>query len=318
MGRKLAAAALLLAPALLCSCVDLADPDAPVGVDAEIWAVDFRGNQVLRFDLVDGRYLGPLIEREQGGLEEPTDVLVGPGGDLFVTSFHDAAVLRYDAWGEASVFFDDSVVLEEPVALRWHDDALYLLGNDTMNIAVLDPDSGAVLDEFGYHTMRFPHDFAFGRDGLLDVAMEWNSTPGMVQVWDPEAGGLVESYSAFEEDRLPVAIAVGPDGDHYVADWNTGQIDRHDGKTRQWVATLGSADRDALLSSPVSLEFGPDGVLYAATADGIQRLDPDTGEILETLIPPGAAGLEWVRRIRIVEASEWGGAPAPAMARSAR
>nr|MBA3452967.1 hypothetical protein [Deltaproteobacteria bacterium] len=41
---------------------------------------------------------------------------------------------------------------------------------------------------------------------------------------------------------------------------------------------------EGLLDAPVSIDFGPDGALYALDRIGIHRIDPDTGQELSLLI----------------------------------
>jgi len=61
-------------------------------------------------------------------------------------------------------------------------------------------------------------------------------------------------------------IAVGPDGDIYVAGQFSNNIVRYDGKTGRFKAVL-DPENQAGIASPQGLNFGPDGLLYAASYD---------------------------------------------------
>ena len=93
--------------------------DFPHGLDVDregnVWVADQRGHQVVKFD-ADGNHLMTIGERGTAGdpplVNEPTGVLVAPGGEIFITEGHSFApganrVTKYAAdgsflmsWGE--------------------------------------------------------------------------------------------------------------------------------------------------------------------------------------------------------------------------
>jgi DNA-binding beta-propeller fold protein YncE len=67
--------------------------------DGNIWTVDDRGHTVTKWS-PEGRVLLRLGEREN--LNQPTDVAIGPAGDIFVSAGHGMApprVLKFDRTG---------------------------------------------------------------------------------------------------------------------------------------------------------------------------------------------------------------------------
>lgn len=80
----------------------------------------------------------------------------------------------------------------------------------------------------------------------------------------PFSGGIIQ----------PTGMALGPDGNLYVASAVTGQIFRYDGKTGAFLDTLAP-----IIHIPIGIDFGPDGDLFVAARDeqGIIRIDADTG-----------------------------------------
>ena len=85
--------------------------DFPHGLDLDdegnVWVADQRGHQVVKFD-AQGNLLLTIGERGTAGdpplLNEPTDVVVAPGGEIFITEGHSFApganrVTKYAADG---------------------------------------------------------------------------------------------------------------------------------------------------------------------------------------------------------------------------
>jgi streptogramin lyase len=227
-------------------------------------------------------------------------VVVRPDGNLLVSSFATGAILQYD--GETGAFlgelFSDRSVLEEPVRMRLREGKLYVLGNDTANIVVIDPEDGKLLNQFGYRTMRFPHDFDVGPDGLFYVAMEWNKMPGMVQRWDPLDSRVVDSFVPWTEASLLVGITFGPGGDIYVSDWFLDRIVRYDGQSLEQTDVF--VDSGGELRDPISLRFGPDGHLYVIADESILRFDGETGEFHRVVVKRGEDGMAWPRGFCLV------------------
>jgi streptogramin lyase len=128
---------------------------------------------------------------------------------------------------------------------------------------------------------------AFARDGSL-----W-ALASVVDASDPSVRRThLVRFSG--DDRLvhlpagestePRALAVGADGDLYVADASAGVL-RFDGATGAFRGALGTPGASALA-------FGPDGKLYVAsatTANAVLRFDAATGAFLDTFVVAGTA-----------------------------
>ncbi len=75
------------------------------------------------------------------------------------------------------------------------------------------------------------------------------------------------------------ATSLGAPGDVYVAN-GAGYVSRYSGKTGAFISAFGT------LGQGSGLAFGPDGKLYAASANGnkVLKYDPDSGALLGTFI----------------------------------
>ena len=85
----------------------------------------------------------------------------------------------------------------------------------------------------------------------------------------------------------PVGIALGPDGNVYVA-CNGGAVRRYDGTTGAYISTFVTQGSGGL-SGPDGLAFSPDGNLYVASlnTDQVLRYDGTTGAFMDLLVGPG-------------------------------
>jgi DNA-binding beta-propeller fold protein YncE len=90
----------------------------------------------------------------------------------------------------------------------------------------------------GEGQFKYVEDFAFTKDGQLlvtDAAHAW------VQVFDKTTGKFIARFGGKGEDDKhldkPEGIAVDPDGNVFVADYNTGFVKKYD-KSYQWVLTF--------------------------------------------------------------------------------
>jgi hypothetical protein len=91
----------------------------------------------------------------------------------------------------------------------------------------------------------------------------------------------------------PWQIAIGPDGDLFVADNAAADpaVRRYDGTTGEYIGSLAPS---ALGAGPVDLVFGPDGNLYVLNTyqptEKVYRYDGVTGEFIDVFIGPPDVG----------------------------
>jgi len=166
--------------------------DFPHGfaVDAEgnVWASDQRAHQVFKWS-ASGELLMTLGERGVAGdpparLAEPTDVAVGPNGDIFVTEGHSFS----QGVNRVSKFARDGTFL-----MSW--------GH-----------TGSGAGEF-----NVPHTVALDSQGRVFIGDRGNNR---IQIFD-QSGRLLDVWYQFGR---PSGIAIGPDDRIYVADsesWGT-------------------------------------------------------------------------------------------------
>jgi len=253
------------------SCPAVGPPsDAPA---APLLITDRGADGVFRYSL-DGHLVAQVAGATDAALRRPSETRRGPDGALYISSFGDNVIHRLDA-GEATTFFGSSA-LEEPTTLFFADRDLYVLGNDTQNVVVIDP-AGTLVAEVATE-LRGAHDMALGPDGLLYVATAASlGEPGCLQVWDPDLGERVAVFGAELERATALAFDAG--GDLYVADYDAGAIHRYDPVARRWEATVATG-----LASPLDLAFDGAGRLHVLTERGVERLDD--GALLIPIGPP--------------------------------
>jgi hypothetical protein len=247
-----------------------------------VWAADFLGNQLVRFDPDTG-----VISERYGtaaGVCGVDDVAVLPDGDLVATCPGQGLVIRVHRGGTASV--------------------LASVG-DGVNPVVVDPSGTSVLVGFTYggddRLLRVPLDgspvttvasglpalggFAFGPDGLLYVptggADGANGTGGLGRI-ETGTGTFTAIPVTFPAEPartgfdLAVAAAVGGDGTVYVAQSINGgayTIDPGTGQA-QFLGTSVAAVADNI----------------ATLADGRVLLSSFAGSGVRVFTPAGGGG----------------------------
>ncbi len=270
-------------------------PQTP-GFDATLVVSDRAADAVLLFDTA-GRAVRRVVpdERGDGGpIDRPSSVRFDALGHMYLANFGHGEILEYvePAGRFDRVFYADSWWLQEPVNLIFHGTELFVLGNDTQNVVVLDR-SGALVREFGREEVRRPHGFVFGSEGELFIATSWDgNAPGMIQVWDPEQGTLIGRFGDAADLDDATGLAIGPDRMLYVVDYYRARILRYDPLDRVLVNVF--FDQPGVLDGPVALTFGPGGDLYVAAANGIHRIHAD-GSYGGLFVAPGTGGLSGPR-----------------------
>ncbi len=191
-----------------------------------IWVFDAEGNQVNR-----------IIHDD---LNNPTDVKIGPDGNVYVA-----------AWGNNQVFvFTPGGAL----VTRWGE-------------------AGTGDGQFGEFS---PQALAVGPDGSVYVLDENEDEAGnkLVRVQKFGAdGAFVGAFPIPGAFFGATAMDVGPDGNLYVVGWMAGEIMKFDPEGNLLGRLAGSALAGA---SPTSLDFDAEGNMYLAVGypAGVMKLDP--------------------------------------------
>lgn len=250
-----------------------------------LFVTDRAGDSILRYDGVTGQFDDVFASGLASRIDRPSSVRLGPSGHLYLAGFGRGDVVRFDVESGAmmDVFYWDTQLLEEPVELLFRGDDLLVLGNDTQNAVVIDAE-GAATRSFGYPEMRAAHDFVMSPDETT-VYVATDSHPQLgsaLQVWNATTGTMLRHFGTASELASATSVALGGDNLLYACDYERGEILRFDPATGGLVGSVGG-----LLDGPVSIDFGPDGALYALDRVGIHRIDPDTGEELSLLIAVG-------------------------------
>jgi hypothetical protein len=271
-------------------------------------------NAVLRYDEATGAPApspgntgATFIAPNSNGLSQPDATLVGPDGNLYVSSgfFNGSpAVLRYNSTTGA------------PLPTPGNAGATF---GDTATVFAEDSALTTNTSPFTVRTMLF------GQDGNLYVAVGYDGAhkKGWVDHFDGKTGAYLGKFVTDDLTqngglKNPQGMLFGPDGngdgklDLYVAssfeDSSNNNVKRYDGTTGQFLdefVTTGSGGLD----HAAGITFGPDGNLYVASGGwggnggifglaAVLRYEgptrPDNlppGTFLGTFVQPGSGGL---------------------------
>ncbi|MCP3919032.1 MAG: hypothetical protein GY711_26100 [bacterium] len=265
---------------------------AALGPDGAVHVCSETTNEVLRFDVLTGTFLGPFIADdpgtpgdETGGLAGPSGIVFGPDGMAYVASFNSDAVLRYDGRTGA---FDSVFVQPNAGGLNGPDAGLAFGPNGDLYVPSFWTDhvkrfagSGGTFVEnftsFPASGLVRPRTVLFAGDGLVYVTSE-----GSHEVLELTEAGVFLRALVTDDPGTPVdetggldgptGVAIGPAGDLYVASIGTDEVLRYDRSSGDFVAVFVAAGSGGI-DAPTFLAFRPRAGSYCPGAPNSSGLD---------------------------------------------
>lgn len=251
------------------------------------------------------QFIDSFISAGKGGLDAPLGMIMGPDGNLYVSSSEGDEILRFD-W-ETGAFMDAFVPasanggLDRPRGIEFGPDGnLYVASSITNSVLRYDGTTGAFIDEFvaAEDGLDNPYGLTFGPDGNLYVSSLGGS--GDVKRFDGTTGAYIDTFVSSGSGGLvgPRRISFAADGNLYVADTGNNAILRYNGTTGAFIDEFVASGRGGL-DTPFEFTFGPEGDLYvSSTLNGsnkvlrFQGLDgAPPGAFVEEFVPTGSGGL---------------------------
>ncbi len=273
------------------------DPTAD-GVD-EVFVSSFHTDRVLLYNgahpgtqLNDGFFLATFVGAGSGALDGPRGLRYGPDGNLYVSSFNNDRILRYN--GTTGAFISTFVAagsggLDGPDDLVFGPDGhLYVSSYNTDTVLKYDGSTGALLGTFvasGSGGLDGPRGLAFGpADGNLYVASENNDR--------------VLRYAGGNGSFFNVAVAPGLNGlnePRYIRFNSVGNlyvVSHGSNRVLEFDVDLVTFLSPTLPSFPEGLVFNG-GFLYVSSrsTNEVLRYNATTGAFVGAFVSAGSGGL---------------------------
>jgi streptogramin lyase len=276
------------------------DLDGPLGVtvgpDGRLYVSSEESNKVLRYDRQTFAYIDefifddpgtPMVD-ETGGLLGPTTAVFGPDGNLYVASFDNDSVIRYN--GQTGAFIDVFVPsasngLNGPDAgmIFGIDGHLYVPSFFGDQVMRFDGGSGAFMGVYiptgsFQSLLRNPRTILF-RYGCNEVFVN-NEVNGRVLRYNATTGAFIDRFVI--GFAAPTGMAFGPDKDLYVASIASNSVVKFSGLNGANLGTFIPSGSGGL-NGVVFIRFLP--MTGDANCDGLLSIE-DLDGFVELLVDP--------------------------------
>ena len=280
-------------------------PGLDVGNAPRFLVNDFAHSDVQVYNASTGAFLSSITSSNLNG---GGDVIQGPDGKLYIGSFNNNNIERFDPVTGASLgVFASGNGLNGPAGFAFGPDGnLYVASYNNAEVLEYNGTTGAFIRTFvsGDPNLHHPYGMIFGPDGNLYVSDVFgNGAGGVLRYQGPggaNPGAFISTFVAAGSGGLfgPTGMAFGPDGNFYVASFGNAEVLRYDGTTGAFKDVFVSSGSGGLPRAN-ALNFGPDGNLYVSSGDpffggtssGVWRYNGQTGAFLDTFVPSGANSL---------------------------
>jgi WD40 repeat protein/serine/threonine protein kinase len=275
--------------------------DFKLHVTRTVWFVsDQDRNSVLRYDGQTGAFIDVFVAPGAGNLNGPMGTVMGPDGNLYVTSRQNNKIARYH--GHTGVYLGDFVPpgsggLNKPHGLVFQGGSLYVASAETRNVLRYDGATGGFLGAFvpaGSGGLNRPHGLIFGPDGHLyvnsandDSVRRYDGTTGAPLPTPGQTGAVFVAPGNGGLRRNIGQLVFGPDGRLYIASFSTHAVLRYDSTTGAFLDAFVPAGSGGL-RAPLGLAFGPDGNLCVVSqgTNAVLRYHGTTGAYLDAFTGP--------------------------------
>ena len=302
---------------------DQGDPNNPqnieFGPDGDLYLSSWGDNRVLHYDGATGDYLDDFVPPGDSGLANPWGLLFDLDGHFLVVGTGGKKILRYyiephvtlcvtlssPTWAPVTADFatadvsanagSDYFATSGTLTFEPGETAATIIvptiddfvpeDDETFVVDLSNPNGATLRDAQGVVTIK-------DDDGPPSISIdevtviEGDNTPRLIDDFVfARTGGLME----------PRGLAIGPDGDLYVASSYPAGVLRYEGESGSFLGVFA----DASSAGPVDARagevlFGPDGHLYVTTGqnDSVLKFDGTTGNYLSEFVTPGLGGLD--------------------------
>jgi WD40 repeat protein len=226
--------------------------------DHDLYVTSLETDQVMRYSGTTGKFLGVFIDSSLNVLHNPSGLLFGPDGNIYVANADPATsnIVYFDPSGNYLGVYAQLSTMGGATGMVFGPDGKLYIGTRFSN-GVVRTDGSTITDfvTAGSGGLNRTAGLVFGPDGNFYVGsqtsnniLKFNGITGayMSEFVTAGSGGLVR----------PAGMLFGPYGDLYVADADSNAIIHYNGATGAFINILASQQEDPNLSGPRQIFFG--------------------------------------------------------------
>lgn len=225
-----------------------------------IQVLDSRGRYLLEFGRFSTGSMGQGSEVDEAGFDEPWDLTLSSGNELYISDMNNDRIVRYDLLGRFISAFGEDEGLRIPMGVASDPQReIYVCDSDNDRVLVFSS-TGRLLRRIGSYgwgnqQMQRPVDAAVDSEGTLYVADSGNRRVHVYDRYQHLKGYLKGPF------EVPASLSVGPDDLLHVVDRETGRVHSFTNRLDSIRIWPEDSDRERRLRA-TDLAISSDGTMY--------------------------------------------------------